>query len=167
MLINSDCFLDKGIQNERTFCTWMWRGGDSSILIKARVCFREGRQWEGEWFWNFIPSFIDSLLFRWTWNMRRTRQYGGSSCKDEHSVPWRESEVPRETFKKRTTLVLKVPSSWAMILKTIWRCPMVETGVDEEEVCLGVMRSVLGPSVWSAAQYMVILYFVRELFKFC
>ena len=44
---------------------------------------------------------------------------------------------------------------------------MVETGVDEEEVCLGVMRSVLGPSVWSAAQYMVILYFVRELFKFC
>ena len=29
------------------------------------------------------------------------------------------------------------------------------------------MRSVLGPSVWSAAQYMVILYFVRELFKFC
>ena len=88
VLINSDCFRDKGIQNERTFCTWMWRGGDSSILIKARVCFREGRQWEGEWFWNFIPSFIDSLLFRWTWNMRRTRQYGGSSCKDEHSVPW-------------------------------------------------------------------------------
>ena len=44
---------------------------------------------------------------------------------------------------------------------------MVETGVDEEEVCLGVMRSVLGSSVWSAAQYMVILYFVRELFKFC
>ena len=29
------------------------------------------------------------------------------------------------------------------------------------------MRSVLGLSVWSAAQYMVILYFVRELFKFC
>ena len=29
------------------------------------------------------------------------------------------------------------------------------------------MRSVLGPSVWSAAQYMVILYFMRELFKFC
>ena len=44
---------------------------------------------------------------------------------------------------------------------------MVETGVDEEEVFLGVMRSVLGSSVWSAAQYMVILYFVRELFKFC
>ena len=59
VLINSDCFRDKGIQNERTFCTWMWRGGDSSILIKARVCFREGRQWEGEWFGIlFLASLI-------------------------------------------------------------------------------------------------------------
>ena len=119
VLINSDCFRDKGIQKERTFCTWMWRGGDSSILIKARVRFREGRQWEGEWFWNFIPSFIDSLLSGEPeiWgardNMVGPVVRTNTQCRD-----WRESEVPRETFKKRTTLVLKVPSSWAMTLKT-------------------------------------------------
>ena len=87
-----------------------FREGDSeTVSMKEAVRpFPWRRQWEGEWFWNYIPSFFESLLFREAWNVRHSRQVSAVVCpvaKDMlqlRSCSW--WQMREKTWRKRWKL---------------------------------------------------------------